>query len=212
MVKLSTLLNGWGLVVPTSSHLCPGLIRVPPKWSMPGLDTGQSSGPPQCPWRIGKRGQDHPTRIFGFWTFYVLWLNQFWTPHNYSCINTQSRLNCVVWDIWAEKGVWSVWKWDDGCVSLCEDPLTTNFCPAPDYSGLKTILSLLLYLESSWRWTQASSISSQCGLSTVLPLLTFVQPICWTRELSMWRMTLKVWTENWHWNTIMCFEYLWYSI
>ena len=130
MVKLSTLLNGWGLLVPTSSHLCPGLIRVPAKWSMPGLDTGQSSGPPQCPWRIGKRGQDHPTRIFGFWTFYVLWLNQFWTPHNYSCINTQSRLNCVVWDIWAEKGVWSVWKWDDGCLSVWR-PTYHQLLPRP---------------------------------------------------------------------------------
>ena len=39
--------------------------------------SAQPSGRPQCPWRIGKRGQDHPTRIFGFWTFVALWLNWF---------------------------------------------------------------------------------------------------------------------------------------
>ena len=31
-----------------------------------------------------------------------------------------------------------------------------------------------------------------------LPLLTFVQSICWTRALSMCRMTFKVWTIDLH--------------
>ena len=82
-------------------------------------------------------------------------------------------------------------------VSLCvKTHLPPTSAPPQTTLDFRMILSLLLYLESSWRSTQASSISSdQCGLSTVL---TFVQSICWTRELPMCRMTFKVWTVDLH--------------
>ena len=129
MVRLLTLLNGWA---PTSDHLCPELIRVPPKWSMPALDNCRR---PQCPWRIGKRGQDHPTRIFSFWTFNVVWLN--FGQWN-CCSKTQNRLS---WDIWRRCLIrMKIGQWV--CLSLWTSHLPTTSAPPQTTLDFQMILNL----------------------------------------------------------------------